>query len=800
MRIEKKEFLIYVMIAITLVVPLTVGLYLQSFALWRFVSLPLHSTMESIGGIIAFILSVIIFMMYQKTLKFNQFHRASFALLSMGVFDIFHAIVYPGELFVWLHSLAIFFGGLLFSFVWVPDTKVSRKVYLYLPTGVVLLSVLISVVSILFPSIVPQMLTSKKEFTDTANLLNMIGGVLFVVAAFYFIKNYLKDEQLDDLLFAGHAMLFGSAGVLFFFSSLWDISWWFWHGLRLLAYVISLYFILHIFYKNMKKLEISNDLTIKNNNELKESIKLLKEYKSAIYEGSIISIADLEGRITYVNEQLLSITGYKEDELIGKPHNIFRDSNTPKSVFKEMWETIQNKKTYKGLIKNKKKDGNSFYVKITVVPILDINGDVFEYLALRDDVSELVKSQKELKKHFFTDSLTGLHNRFRLNDDLKEFENPHIALVNIDNFKSVNDFYGQMFGDKVIKEVGKIIFDLSYKYKYKIYRNHGDEFAVVSAKDEDFMIFEQHIKDMILFVANTKVLIDNNELHIELTAGISKGKQEIINADLALKEAKRSQKTVVRYNDNLDIQKIFETNIQWSKKIKEALEDDRIQMALQPLYSNSQNRVTKYESLVRLVQKDGEVISPFFFLDVAKRTKLYGQITRRVIKKSFTILNKTDKEISINICAEDIFDDETRIYLLNSIRDNANSNRLVIELVESEGIENFSDIKEFMDEIKSYNVKLAIDDFGTGYSNFEYLLKLDADYIKIDGSMIKNIDTDPNSYSVVETIVSFARKNNMKVIAEYVSSQAIQDKVLELGIDFSQGYHIDEPRFWEDIK
>ena len=105
-----------------------------------------------------------------------------------------------------------------------------------------------------------------------------------------------------------------------------------------------------------------------------------------------------------------------------------------------------------------------------------------------------------------------------------------------------------------------------------------------------------------------------------------------------------------------------------------------------------------------------------------------------------------------------------------------------------------------MDEIKSYNVKLAIDDFGTGYSNFEYLLKLDADYIKIDGSMIKNIDTDPNSYSVVETIVSFARKNNMKVIAEYVSSQAIQDKVLELGIDFSQGYHIDEPRFWEDIK
>jgi PAS domain-containing protein len=336
-KIKKKEFMLYAMIAITLVIPLMVGLYLQSFALWKFVSIPLHSTMESIGGVIAFILSVIIFMMYQKILKFNQFHRASFALLSMGVFDIFHAIVYPGELFVWLHSMAIFFGGLLFSFVWVPDTKVSRKVYFYLPTSIVVLSILLSVVSILFPSIVPQMLTSKKEFTETAYLLNMVGGVLFVVASFYFIKNYLKDEQLDDLLFAGHAMLFGSAGVLFFFSSLWDISWWFWHCLRLLAYVISLYFILHIYYKNMKKLESSNELEIKNNNELNESIKLLKEYKSAIYEGSIISIGNLEGRITYVNEQLLSITGYRKDELIGKPHNILRDPNTPKSVFKEMW-------------------------------------------------------------------------------------------------------------------------------------------------------------------------------------------------------------------------------------------------------------------------------------------------------------------------------------------------------------------------------------------------------------------------------------------------------------------------------
>jgi len=797
---NKKDLRLYFMLFSTLVLPILVGLYMQNYADFRFVSVPLHSFLEASGAMIAFVLSAIIYIMYQDKLELNHFHRASFALIAMGVFDAFHAMTYPGELFVWLHSLAVFFGGVLFSFVWISDMKISKKSYRLIPLVVLSFSVFISLISILYPQIVPQMLNEKKEFTDIANILNIIGGAMFVIASLYFIKKYLENYETDDLLFAGHTMLFGSAGVLFFFSNLWDMQWWFWHTLRLLAYIVSLYFILELFYKSLNKIHTNNEEINSKNSELKKSIKLLEEYKKAIQQGSIISTANKGGIITYVNDELLKVTGYKKEELIGKPHSIFRDPSTPKSTFKEMWSTIQNKETYKGLLKNKRKDGSVFYANITIVPILDENDEIYEYIALRDDVTELVNSQVELKKIFFTDSLTGLNNRFKLSHDLKQLAKAKIALINIDNFKNINDFYGQEYGDSVIKDLSVHLIDFAYDNDYMVYRNHADEFAIVSNNQkENFIIFEQNIKNFTTLINNTHFKIDDELITLTISAGISCDTNDTLLSDIALKEAKRAKKHSVVYSDNLNIKSIFDKNIQWTKKLKNALDEDRIDIVLQPLLNNSIDKITKYEVLVRYIETDGSVVSPFEFLDVAKRSKLYGKITKQVVKKAFNTLAKLECEISINICAEDIMDDETKEFILNNIKSSSNSNRLVIELVESEGIESFSEVKEFLDEIKKYDVKLAIDDFGTGYSNFDYLLKLQADFIKIDGSMIKNIDIDPNSFNVVETIVSFGKKNNMKIIAEFVSSQNIQNKIKELDIEFSQGYFISAPKFLDEI-
>lgn len=202
---------------------------------------------------------------------------------------------------------------------------------------------------------------------------------------------------------------------------------------------------------------------------------------------------------------------------------------------------------------------------------------------------------------------------------------------------------------------------------------------------------------------------------------------------------------------------------------------------------------------MRLIDEEGKTISPYLFLDIAKQSKLYPQITKRVLEKAFVAVNATDKKISINITAEDILNTSTKEFLFNQLKDSNNTQNIIFELVESEGIESFDEVKLFIEKIKTFGCQIAIDDFGTGYSNFEYLLKLEADIIKIDGSLIRQIDTNQNSYNVVESIVSFAKKNKIKTVAEFVATKEIQEKVLSLGIDFSQGYLLGEPQFWEGL-
>ncbi len=347
---------------------------------------------------IAFVLFGLIFVMYQAKEELNSYHYSSFALLSMGVFDSFHAVVFPGDLFVWLHSLAVFFGGSFFALVWLEKSNISRKNYLLFPLVIFMISLMVSLVSLLYPQIIPKMLTQEGEFTKFANLLNVFGGTLFIISSLYFIKEYLRTFDFDALLFAGHTMLFGSAGILFFFSSMWDMQWWLWHFLRFFAYLIAIYFMLETFYGFVRNLKETKNELKKQNSKLDSSVKLLSEYKKAIFEGNIISVADLNGNIVYVNEEFEKISGYTKEELLGKPHSIFRHPQTPKETFKDLWKTIQANKSWKGLIKNIKKDGTSFYTKITVIPITDTNNTILEYLALREDVTELVESQNELKK------------------------------------------------------------------------------------------------------------------------------------------------------------------------------------------------------------------------------------------------------------------------------------------------------------------------------------------------------------------------------------------------------------------
>lgn len=165
-----------------------------------------------------------------------------------------------------------------------------------------------------------------------------------------------------------------------------------------------------------------------------------------------------------------------------------------------------------------------------------------------------------------------------------------------------------------------------------------------------------------------------------------------------------------------------------------------------------------------------------------------------MIEKSCQYFEYLDCDFSINLSVEDILDHEIVAFILYNIKKYNVSNKIVFELLETEGIENYEEISLFINEMKYMGCRIAIDDFGSGYSNFEYILQLNVDYIKIDGSLIRNLDIDTNAQVVVETIVDFAKKLNITVVAEYVHNEAIYEKVKELNIDRSQGFFLAEPK------
>ncbi|QOY53853.1 EAL domain-containing protein [Candidatus Sulfurimonas marisnigri] len=533
----------------------------------------------------------------------------------------------------------------------------------------------------------------------------------------------------------------------------------------------------------------------------KKSDRSLLEYKKALDASAYVSKSDLNGDITYVNDALCSITGYTREELIGKQHNIFRYKETPPIEYKEMWDTIQNKKVWRGSMKNVKKDGSCFYISQTIIPILDTHGNIIEYIALRYDITELVEKTKMLERHYETDTLTKLGNRFKLLNDIENSEHPSLAIVDIDSFKQINDFYGHEIGDYVIIELSKRLLEQADGRYTEAYRLQADQFAFIckacTTKDQ----FKDTIENLIKELTKKPIFFQQHEIIIGVTVGIATNKQDLfIDADIGLKLAKQLKKDFVIYDKAFNIEKEYENNLEWTKKVKKAIEDGRIVAFFQPIYNQNSKKVEKFEALVRMIDIDGKIISPFFFLEIAKKAKLYTKITMIMIDKAIEAAKHHDYEFSINLTIDDIINQETTDYFIQKVRESNIGHKIVIELVESEGIENFNDFYSFIEKAKLLGCKLAIDDFGTGYSNFEYLLKLDVDYVKIDGSLIKNIDTNKHMRLVSETIISFAKIANMKTIAEFVSHKKISDIVSEIGVDFIQGYYIGEPMPYNEIE
>jgi len=412
----------------------------------------------------------------------------------------------------------------------------------------------------------------------------------------------------------------------------------------------------------------------------------------------------------------------------------------------------------------------------------------------------LQQQSQELIHYYYTDSLTSLPNRSQLIKDIENNTDSGLILFDIDSFRDIVYFYGHNIGDSCLKSfVTRLQELLSDKDKYSFYRVASDVFAVVLKGITTLDELEKDIKKIKHDFLTTPYLICNtHDIHLRITIGGSVFAEDLlISAEKALKTAKMLGLESMIYEEASEIFKDYEKNIVWVHKITEAITDDRITPYFQPIINNKTGEIEKYESLVRLIEKDGKVISPFFFLDISKKSRQYNSITKIVVQKAFKKFLNTPFSFSINLSVLDIVNKDIAEYIFQQLEEFPECERIIFELLESEGIENYTEVYGFIEKVKTYGCQVAIDDFGSGYSNFIHLVQLNVDIIKIDGSLIRDLDTNENAQLVVETIISFAKKLGVPTVAEFVHNEAIYEIVKDLDIDFSQGYHLGEPK--EDL-
>jgi diguanylate cyclase (GGDEF)-like protein len=419
------------------------------------------------------------------------------------------------------------------------------------------------------------------------------------------------------------------------------------------------------------------------------------------------------------------------------------------------------------------------------------------YIVVLYDITTEVEHEQDLQKLLYTDLLTKFPNRKALIEDLRkdELDIKSLAIIDINDFKEINDFYGNKVGDYILKGVADLIQDkIKFYQNMRLYKFPSDIYCISNSSSNEYE-FKDVIKNIVEDI-NEKVFIgDTFEIDTRATAGISFSPKnnKLITADLALQAAKANHQLYIIFYEELDNLREYKNNMEWAKKLKIALAKDNIVVHYQPLVNNHTLKVDKYECLVRMIDDDDKVISPFFFLDVSKKSNQYIKITKRVIKKAFKEFEKLPFEFSVNVSYDDISEKDFLPFVKEQVELFNVANKVVFEILEDEGIKNYDILINFINEVKAMGCKVAIDDFGSGYSNFEHLLKMKIDYLKIDASLIKNIVKDENSYKITKTIIEFAKSLNLKTIAEYVENKEIFESITKLGATYSQGYFFSAP-------
>lgn len=565
-----------------------------------------------------------------------------------------------------------------------------------------------------------------------------------------------------------------------------------------------------------RMLGVIQDITDRKKTEFE-----LKKLSMAIeHSVNIIFITNKMGVIEYVNPLFEEVTGYSREEALGQTPRILSSGEMSDAQYKDLWNTIISGKTWRRVLKNRKKDGGFYWCNSVISPIRNDSGEITHFLAVQEDITQKMLSDEKLKYLAHYDELTGLINRSRFMELMDKYiaysstngATGALLLMDIDQFKLLNDTFGHSSGDDYLRRMGKLLqsaTDAVYKEhviggKSFIGRLSGDEFAVFlpSLGKEGGLDVADRLRKAV-----EQSRFSEDQTSVTISVGIAIYPDHgadtgtlFTRADAAVYRAKElgRNRCHVYLPEDRDLEKMH-SRLSWKEKILKALKEDRFDPWFQPILDLGDNEVHHYEVLARMRDENGAVLLPGAFIGIAETFGIVGAIDRVIIEKAMRLqaeLKAQGKAISfaMNLSGKDLIDDDLLSFIQDKVASTgADPNRLIFEITETAAISDIDRAKRFVRALKSIGCNFSLDDFGVGFTSFTYLKELQVDFIKIDGAFVRKLHESPEDRLFVKAITEVAKGMNIKTIAEFVEDEAVIGLLKDYGVDYAQGYLIGKP-------
>jgi diguanylate cyclase (GGDEF)-like protein/PAS domain S-box-containing protein len=526
-----------------------------------------------------------------------------------------------------------------------------------------------------------------------------------------------------------------------------------------------------------------------------------------------MALVDLAGQVLRVNDAMCRITGFTAAEVGARA---FRDLSDPRDVDVDALQMVElldgHRPTYQIEKRYRHAWGHQVWVQLSVSLVRDDEGRPLYFIAQVQDIAERKELEGRLEQLVDHDFLTALFNSRRFEQALAQETKSAarygsggaVLLVDLDHFKDVNDQFGHKAGDDLLKTVAAALRGRMRETDV-LARLGGDEFGIILPQ-VDSQQAELVAEGIVKTLRRQTAMLAEHQIPVTASVGIAlfdgRTSIEILSAaDLAMYEAKEAGRNrFAMYRPSTGMPPRLSSRLSEAERIQCALTHDRLELLCQPILDLATNEISQYELLLRLRTEDGQLLPPSAFLYVAERFGTILAIDAWVVRQAIALIATHARAgrsltLNVNISAKSIGSPQLIAIIDRALADSGiDPACLVFELTETAAIGNIDHAKTFTTELRSRGCRFALDDFGSGFGSFYYLKHLPFDYFKIDGDFIRGFGANPTDQLVVEAIVGIARGMGKKTVAEFVTDQAMTDRLRCSGIDYAQGFHIGVPR------